>query len=37
MAPDTGQTSLADVQRFMYCGRPLTDDDDEERTVYAFV
>ncbi len=36
MAPDTGQMSLAGVQRFIYCGRPLTDDDDEERTAYVF-
>jgi hypothetical protein len=36
MAFDTGQMSLADVQRFIYYGRPLTDDDDEERTAYAF-
>ena len=37
MAPNTGQTSLAGVQQFIYRGRPLTDDDDKKRTVYAFV
>ena len=37
MAPDIGQTLLTSVQRFIYYGRPLTDDDDKERTVYVFV
>jgi hypothetical protein len=36
IALDTGQTLLAGVQRFIYCGRPLTDDDDEEQTAYVF-
>ena len=30
MASDTGQISLAGVQRFIYCGRLLTDNDNEK-------